>query len=223
MLEAVIFDMDGVLVDSYHAHFESWKALAASDGVAFDEARFAATFGRTSRDIILRLWPGPPDAVAVRALDDRKEALYREIVGRDFPAMDGARELLTSLRAAGVALAVGSSGPPENVELAVERLGGEFFAATVTGRDVERGKPDPQVFLLAAERLGVAPQACLVIEDAPDGVEAAHAAGMTAVALLSTGRAAADFDDLSPALVVGSLRELSPEVLKSLGERDSRA
>ena len=109
------------------------------------------------------------------------------------------------------------------VELAVERLGGEFFAATVTGRDVERGKPDPQVFLLAAERLGVAPQACLVIEDAPDGVEAAHAAGMTAVALLSTGRAAADFDDLSPALVVGSLRELSPELLKSLGERDSRA
>lgn len=216
MLRAVIFDMDGVLVDSYRAHYESWASLCAEHGVPFDEQRFTATFGRTSRDIIRLLWQPPPDDPAVRALDDRKEALYREIVARDFPAMDGASELLGSLHAAGIELAVGSSGPPENVELAVDRLGRHFFAATVTGRDVDRGKPDPQVFQLAAERLGVTPDACVVIEDAPDGIEAAHAAGMAAIALASTGRAQTDFDGLAPALIVRSLRELSPDVLRRL-------
>ncbi len=218
MLQAVIFDMDGVLVDSYQAHFESWAALAAEHAIALDDQTFAATFGRTSRDIIRKLWQGRGlDAGAVQGLDDRKEALYREIAGRDFPAMDGARELIDALRADGVALAVGSSGPPENVALAVDRLGGPgLFGATVTGRDVEHGKPDPQVFRLAAERLGVAPAACVVIEDAPDGVQAARAAGMAAVALLSAGRVDEDFRETPPDLVVSSLRELSPEVLRSL-------
>ncbi len=216
MLQAVIFDMDGVLIDSYHAHFESWAALCAEHDIPLGEERFASTFGRTSREIIHLLWPRPPDEATVRALDDRKEALFREIVARDFPAMDGAGELLRSLRDAGLELAVGSSGPPENVQLAVDRLGSHHFAAIVNGRDVERGKPDPQVFLLAAERLGVAPGSCVVIEDAAVGIEAAHAAGMTAVALTSTGHVEADFSAQAPALIVHSLRELSPDVLRRL-------
>ncbi len=218
MLQAVIFDMDGVLVDSYRAHFESWGSLAAEHAIPFDDQTFAATFGRTSRDIIRLLWQGRAlGDGAVQALDDRKEALYRDVVGRDFPAMDGARELLDALAAAGIPLAVGSSGPPENVELAVEKLGGPgLFGATVTGRDVERGKPDPEVFLLAAERLGAPPANCVVIEDAPDGIEAARAAGMAAVALLSSGRAEADFRQILPDLIVGSLRELSPAVLRAV-------
>ncbi len=220
MLQAVIFDMDGVLVDSYHAHFESWAALCAEHAIPLDDQAFAATFGRTSRDIIRQLWQGRAlDGAAVQALDDRKEVLFREIVAREFPVMTGARELIDALRAAGVALAVGSSGPPENVELAVDRLGGSgLFGAIVTGRDVDRGKPDPQVFQVAAERLGVAPASCVVIEDAAAGIEAARAAGMAAVALLSTGHAEADFRRTPPDLVVGSLGELSPEVLGSLRE-----
>ncbi len=141
MLQAVIFDMDGVLVDSYHAHFESWTTLCTEGDVPFDQERFAVTFGRTSRDIIRLIWQQPLDDRAVQALDDRKEALFRCFVARDFPAMDGAGELLQSLRAAGIELAVGSSGPPENVELPVDKLGSHFFAATVTGSDVDRGKP----------------------------------------------------------------------------------
>lgn len=97
MLRAVIFDMDGVLADSYQAHFESWATLCVEHGIPLDEERFAVTFGRTSRDIIRLLWPSPPDEATVQDLDDRKETLYREIVGRDFPAMDGAHELLESL------------------------------------------------------------------------------------------------------------------------------
>ena len=90
---------------------------------------------------------------------------------------------------AGFRVAVGSSGPAENVQLAIERLGvGRLLSATVTGNDVKRGKPDPQVFLTAAARMQVPPVRCVVVEDAPVGVEAAHRGGMRAVAIASTGR-----------------------------------
>ena len=216
MLQAVIFDMDGVLIDTYHAHFESWAALCAEHGIPLDEAQFAPTFGRTTREIIGMLWSEPPDDAAIRALDNRKEALFRDIVARDFPAMDGARELLESLRATGLAVAIGSSGPPENVSLAAGELGEHFFDVIVHGRDVERGKPDPQVFLLAAKRLGVAPEHCVVIEDAAAGIQAARTAAMAVVALNSTGHTEKDFVEPAPDMIASSLRELSPEILRSL-------
>lgn len=216
MNEAVIFDVDGVLVDSYHAHFESWQALAAEHGIEVTEEQFARTFGRTSRDIVLELWPEPPGDAAVRALDDRKEALYREIVGRRFPAMDGAAELIESLLDDGFVLAVGSSGPPPNVDLVLATLGRSSFAVTVTGHDVERGKPDPQVFLVAAERLGVDPSACVVVEDAAAGIRAARNAGMASVALVSTGHTVDELRGAGPDLVVRSLRELTPAALRGL-------
>lgn len=218
MLQAVIFDVDGVLVDSYRAHFESWRALARELGFELSEAAFAETFGRTSREII-RLFRsgGQPDEAELRRLDDRKEALYRELVAERFPAMDGARELVHSLAQEGIRVAVGSSGPPENVDLVLDRLGiRSAVSAVVTGRDVDRGKPDPQVFLLAAERLGVPPSGCAVMEDARAGIEAAKAAGMIAVALVSTGRAPRDFEGSGAHLVVASLRELDPARLRSL-------
>jgi len=255
--DAVIFDMDGVLVDTYHAHYRSWMAVAEAEGFPFSEEEFARTFGQTSREIIAQCWgakgrrkgtvpfslrenrdrahvgrkgtvpfslrenrDSPPvtqplSDEEIAALDDRKEAVFREILAEDFPPMPGVHELLARLHGAGFKLAVGSSGPPENVALVVEKLpGGSLFSATVDGMDVTRGKPDPQVFLIAAERLGVSPARCTVVEDAPAGVRAAHAAGMAAVALLSTGRtrkslAAAD-------LVVESLAELSPERIRAL-------
>lgn len=212
----VIFDMDGVLIDSYRAHFESWRIIAAEEGLEITEEEFAKTFGRTSREIIAALWgEHTPDEAKIRELDERKEAAFRDLLRDHFPIMPGAPELLDALHEAGFALAIGSSGPPENVALTLEKLGrGHLFGAVITGQDVTRGKPDPQVFLLAAERLALPPQQCAVVEDAPPGVEAAHRAGMVAVGLVSTGRtremlAAAD-------LVVDSLSELSPEVFRSL-------
>jgi beta-phosphoglucomutase len=218
MLEAVIFDVDGVLVDSYRPHYRSWRQLASEHGFSLTEEQFTETFGRTSRDIIRRFWAGEaPDDRRIRELDDRKEALYRRIVSEDFPAMDGAVALLEALHAAGVRIAVGSSGPPENVELVLDKLGRrELIGAVVTGMDVTRGKPDPQVFLIAAERLGIPPEACVVVEDAPDGIRAAKAAGMAAVALISTGRTEDAFREVEPDLAVRSLRELSPNRLRSL-------
>jgi beta-phosphoglucomutase len=213
---AVIFDMDGVLVDSYRTHYRSWQMVAASRGRSMSREDFDATFGRTSREIIAALWPESVSSDEdIARLDAQKEAAFREILAADFPAMPGVKPLLESLHAAGFALAVGSSGPPENVDLVLDRLGKRpLFGAVVHGMDVTRGKPDPQVFLLAAERLGVPPGRCAVVEDAPLGIAAAKAAGMASVGLVSTGRsrailAAAD-------LVAGSLEELSPATFRSL-------
>lgn len=209
--QAVIFDMDGVLVDSYRAHWESWSVMAEEIGRKLTEEQFLTTFGRTSREIIAEHWgAGSLTDDEIARFDQRKEALYREIVAHNFPAMDGARELLVELHEAGFGLAVGSSGPPENVALAVERLGAEsLFSVLVTGRDVQRGKPDPEVFLTAAHRLGVPPGQCAVIEDAPVGIAAANAAGMASIALLSTGHTAASV--VAARLIVRSLRELAPD------------
>ena len=129
--------------------------------------------------------------------------------------MDGAAELLDALKAAGFALAVGSSGPPENVAVVLGRLGREgLFDATVTGNEVRAGKPDPEVFLKAAEKLGVQPRRCAVIEDAVAGLEAARRARMVPIALMGT----APRETLAEraALVVDSLRGLSPEVIGAL-------
>lgn len=212
---AVIFDMDGVLVDSYRAHFESWRRLGRGHGLEMTERQFAETFGRTSRDIINHLWPNSAPEADIPQWDQRKEQFYREMLEADFPEMDGAGPLLRALARAGVAMAVGSSGPPQNVQVVRRRLtGGELLTVTVTGMDVTHGKPHPEVFLKASAKLHVPPKHCAVVEDAPAGVEAARRAGMTAIAITGTatrrqlaGRAH---------LVVDSLRELTPRIIMDL-------
>jgi beta-phosphoglucomutase len=213
---AVIFDMDGVLVDSYEPHFQSWQRLYDELGIEYSEAVFAADFGQTSRDILRRRFPEELTEARFREIDDRKESYYRDIIRESFPAMDGADDLIESLAGDGFRLAVGSSGPPENVELAIEKLrSGRLISAKVTGADVTRGKPDPQVFLMAAERLSVPPSSCAVIEDAVHGVEAAKRAGMVAIAVTGTSTR----EDLAAAdLVIDSLRELSPGRIRELIE-----
>jgi len=216
MRRAVIFDIDGVLADSWDAHFRSWRDVLREHGLDMSEADFARTFGRTSREIIRSFWGDRVDDDAARNIDDRKEALYRDLVREAFPAMDGAVALIDALRAADFALGVGSSGPPENVVLSLDGLGRrDAFAAVVTGRDVTRGKPDPEVFQLAAERLGVPPACCAVIEDAPAGIRAAHAAGTAPVALIGTAPREALLE-AGARLAVESLRELTPDVLARL-------
>ena len=211
---AVIFDVDGVLIDSYQAHYKSWLQMFAEHGVSFTEQEFRGTFGRTSHDIIAALYGSDLSDADIRTWDDLKEALYRDIIRESFPAIDGAVELLDALHAAGFHLGVGSSGPPENIALTLECLGrANLFDAVVTRIDVTRGKPDPQVFQIAGERLDAEPGQCVVVEDAPAGIEAANRAGMASVALTGTATRA----ELSHAkLVVDSLRELTPERLRNL-------
>jgi len=208
----VIFDMDGVLVDSYRAHLLSWQHSARHFGLDMSEQQFATTFGRTTPEIIRHWWPGAVDEAGVREWDHIKEADYRQILRAGFPAMDGAAELLSALHAAGFRLAIGSSGPPENVALVRELLAGaEHFCAAVDARQVAHGKPHPEVFLTAAKKLDLPPRDCAVVEDAPAGVEAARRAGMAAIAL--TGTAAREKLAERAHLVVDSLRELTPAII----------
>jgi beta-phosphoglucomutase len=212
----VIFDMDGVLVDSYHAHFKSWQVMAAEVGVGIDERLFASTFGRTSREILASSWgPGRFSEAQITELDRRKEDLFRQIVLADFPPMPGAKDLLLALAQAGFALAIGSSAPPENVEAVLEKMElRSLFDAVVTGADVRRGKPDPQVFLTAAAWLRLPPERCAVVEDAPQGIEAARAAGAAAIGLVSTGHTR---EQLAAAnLLVDRLEQLSPERIEAI-------
>ena len=217
-IRAVIFDMDGVLVDSYQSHFQSWLLLGQDHGVEMTEQQFADTFGRTSREIIPLLWPQIP-AQDIPAMDAQKEAYYRQVILANFPEMDGAGELISQLAGEGFAMAIGSSGPRENVEAVLACLtNANLITASVNANDVDRGKPDPQVFLLAAEKLRVAPANCAVIEDAPVGLEAARRAGMAAVGI--TGTAPRDALTEKTTVVVDSLREISPTMISELIARN---
>ena len=211
---AVIFDVDGVLVDSYQAHFQSWRELFYELELEYSEQEFAASFGRTSREILREKIGGELAAARLRELDDRKEHFYRQAFRETFVPMDGAAEIVAALAHDGFALGIGSSGPAANVALALELLHlTSHFAAIVTGADVTRGKPDPQVFLLAAERLGVAASNSTVVEDAVHGITAANRAGMTSIGLVGT----VTRDRLAHAkLVLESLRELTPKRVREL-------
>ncbi len=211
----VIFDMDGVLVDSYQAHFASWQMMCRENGLQISREQFEATFGRTSREVIRFLWGEDLSDADVARWDARKEALFRKLCNQNFPVMEGAVELMDALYAAGCLLALGSSAPPENVEQALDGLQRRAcFRGVITGADVKRGKPDPQVFLLAAERLNLPPSRCIVIEDAPAGIAAAHAAGTACVGLVSTGRTRAELSKAD--WVVDHLSELDVDSLQQL-------
>jgi beta-phosphoglucomutase len=206
----LIFDVDGVLVDSYWAHFKSWRVAAAEFSFTITEDEFRQNFGRKSHETIAERWGDQLTADQASQFEQRKEAAYRNVIRDDFPGMEGAGELIDAWHTAGYLLAVASSGPPENVAIVLDRLARrDRFEAVITGADVTRGKPDPQVFLLAAERLKIPANRCAVIEDAPAGIAAAKAAKMLAIGLVSTGHT---WESLSAAdHRVGSLCDLTPQ------------
>lgn len=185
---AVLWDVDGVIIDSAAQHLESWRLMAEEFGYPFTDADFWSTFGMRNADIIPRVF-GVTDPARGRAMADRKETLYRDLVARETRALRGARELMAALHAAGYRQALGSSAPEENLRVIVSTLDiGSYLEATVSGETVPRGKPAPDIFLQAAAALGVAPARCLVIEDAPAGVQAAHAGGMRCLAVRRSGQ-----------------------------------
>ena len=211
-----IFDMDGVLVDSGPAHHESWQRLAAKHDIDVPAERFQQSFGRPSRDIIRILWGERARDADIQRLDEEKEALYRELISGHIPLMPGCRKTLARLQKADVRLAVATSGPPENIELVLsEGLIANYIDATVDGFEIAAGKPAPDCFLLAAERLELPPECCVVVEDAPVGIQAATAAGMQAIALVGT-HPAETLQSAGAAHVVRCLDEITPELVSRL-------
>jgi beta-phosphoglucomutase len=179
------------------------------------EDEFRATFGRTSRETIAALWPGPPlSTTQISELDDRKEELFRDMLRQDFRAIPGARDLIVALREAGFGVAAGSSGPPPNVYLTLDQLGvRDLMDAVVTATDVTRGKPDPEVFLICARKLQADPAHCAVVEDAVVGVEAANRAGMLSIAYVAAGRDVSLFPHAGR--IVSSLCDLTPTAIRT--------
>jgi beta-phosphoglucomutase len=216
---AIIWDVDGTLVDTAEQHFRAWQKLTAEIGKPFTRADFAATFGMRNPEIIRKLFfPDATDEECAE-LGGRKEGYYRDTVREEgIELLPGAARLLREFADAGWPQAVGSSAPPGNLDLLLTITGvRKYFAAVVTGDDVTRGKPDPEVFLAAAKKLGVEPVRCVVIEDAVAGVEAAKAGGMGCVAVTHVGHHPADKLRAAGAdLVVGSLEELTAERVRRL-------
>jgi beta-phosphoglucomutase family hydrolase len=197
---AFIFDMDGTIVDNMAFHTKSWLAFFERRGHALDaDEFFRATAGRQGHEI-MRTYLGEHITKESSAeLDAEKEALYRELYGPHLEAVPGFDRLIANAKADGVALAVATAAPNDNIVFTLDGLDlRKHFKAVVGAADVARGKPNPDVFLLAAERCGVAPEHCIVFEDAPLGVEAARRAGMRAVVLTTTlpAEAFAEFDNV---------------------------
>jgi len=190
-MQAVIFDMDGVLVDSNALHFQAFRALAQQENVSITDEMLQRTFGMHNREIMPMLLQRALSPSENAALAHRKEALYRELAVTGLHPINGAMALLEHLQRRKIPLAVGSSGPGANVQLGLRVLKMEhFFGCVITGDDVQRGKPDPEIFLKAAAGLHVKPEECVVIEDAPAGVTAAKAAGMRVYAVTTSCGAA---------------------------------
>ena len=185
--KAVIWDMDGVIADTAIYHMKAWQYSFQKRGVVFTEDDFRRRFGQRNDTIIRATLGENTPQSEVDAIADEKEDDYRQRVRKNIRPLPGAIELIKSLRENGFRMAIASSAPLENIHLIIGGLGIEnFFQAIVSGRDVKEGKPSPQIFLLAAEKLAVKPKNCIVIEDAVAGVTAAKRAGMHCIAVTNT-------------------------------------
>jgi len=202
----VIFDLDGVLVDTGWAHKQSWYDLAEKEGFPMTDEFFYSTFGMQNYQIIPMLLGRDVSSDEVDRLSDWKERRYRGIIAEKLAPSEGAKSLLIDLKSKDFLLAVGSSAPRANLDLVLERTDlQDYFDAYVAGQDVTNGKPAPDTFLKAAEKLSLDANRCVVVEDAVQGVEAGKAAGMQVVAVTTTRKRA----DLHRAdIIVNSLAQL---------------
>jgi HAD superfamily hydrolase (TIGR01509 family) len=210
-----IFDWDGVLIDSSAYHEAAWERLAKERGLPLPDGHFKRGFGMKNEVVIPKILQWGDQPGLVQELSLRKEALYREIIlERGISTLPGAREWLEQLRENGVPCIIGSSTHRLNIEVTLQVLGlKDFFVSIVSAEDVSHGKPDPEVFLVAASRIDRPPAQCVVFEDALVGIEAAHRGGMKVVAVASTN----PFEALKDAdIVVHRLDELSVPQLEKL-------
>lgn len=214
---AVLWDVDGTLVDSAEYHWLTWHEILLREGYELTRERFAASFGQRNPEA-LRSFLGPDLPVSeIKRISSAKEARYRELVqARGVKPLPGVIRWLKHLQTNGWRQAIASSAPLLNIEAIVSALGlGSYFDAIASAEDVERGKPDPQIYLAAASKVRTPPERCIVVEDAPAGIEGARRAGMRSVGVLSTHSL------LKADLVVSSLAELSADAFDKLLSLDN--
>lgn len=207
----MLWDLDGTLVDSGDYHWRAWRDTMAAEGHPLTYQQFLDSFGQRN-DRILSNWLGAAaTAETIGRIGDAKEAMYREFAAREgLVALPGAFDWVKRLRAAGWRQAIASSAPRANVDVMLTAVGiAEYMDAVLSAGDVTIGKPDPQVFLRAAERLGVPPLRCVVVEDAAAGIEAARRGGMRSIGVSASGLLQAD-------VFVRSLADLPEDAFERL-------
>jgi len=185
---ALIFDMDGTLVHNMPTHNQAWQDTLAEAGVQINQDEFnRATTGKKTAEILRLMLGAHLSDSEVAYWSDRKEALYRERFACCREPLPGLLDFLEQARAMGLPMAVATAAPPENITFVLDELDlRRFFNVIIGGNQIQHGKPDPEIFLKAAEEMGVAPSVCLVFEDAMGGIEAARRAGMQAVLICTT-------------------------------------
>ena len=206
----VLWDMDGVIVDTGDYHYRAWTHVLAAAGVVFSQEQFRASFGMNNIGILTMLFGRAPTAAEIEVMDVGKEQYFRELIREDIRPLPGVSTWLASLHEAGVRQAIASSAPPESIDFFVDALDlGAWLDARISGTDMP-GKPAPDVFLTAARAIDMPPERCVVIEDAIPGVQAARRAGMKCIAVTTTNPA----ERLTAAdVVVASLAELAPDTI----------
>lgn len=210
--KAVIWDVDGTLIDSGDAHWQSWRAIFAEDDLDdLDYATFIAWFGRRNDDILQDRFPEATPEWRM-AIAERKEAHYREGLARAASVIQpGVNEWLARLAADGWKLGIGSSAAAPNLEIILEQAGwNETFGAVLSREDVRDGKPHPEVFLTAAARLGVDADRAIVVEDAAAGILGAHRAGMRTIGV------GTHYNEIGAMVAVPSLEMLAPDAFDQL-------
>ena len=212
--KAVIWDMDGVIADTAPYHLQAWQEVFSKRGVRFTEGDFRESFGLRNDTIVSDVLGEETSQEEMNAVASEKEESFRWRIRRDLKPLPGVIKLMKSLTEGGFSMALASSAPMENIRLLTEGLGiAKFFQCIISEKDVTEGKPSPQGFLLAAQKLGVEPKNCIVIEDAVAGVAAAKRAGMHCLAVTNTHPKTS----LTEAdLIVNSLRVVTVNDLEGL-------
>jgi HAD superfamily hydrolase (TIGR01509 family) len=186
-LEAVIWDMDGVIADTVDYHYLAWKDAFAKKGLDYSREEFMRHFGQRNDTIIKDAMGDAVTPADLITINEEKQADYRRRVAGHIRALPGAVTLIRSLKEQGIKQAIASSAPPENIAIILRGLGIEDCFQTIAwGAEVPEGKPSPQIYLLAADRLGVRPPNCIVFEDAIAGVDGAKRAGMKCAAVTNS-------------------------------------
>ena len=217
MIEAVIFDWDGVVLDSSRFHEKSWDVLAKERSLDLPEGHFKKGFGKRNEEIIPHVlgW-AEEGSEMLRELAARKEEIYRELLfenASEVKALPGIPELIQECQDAGVRMGIGSSTPLKNLQAGLKVLGlGHILFEMVSGDDVKQGKPDPEVFEKVAQKLNAPQEFCVVLEDSHSGIEAAKRAGMKSVGIATTH----PLESLCADLNLPSSKELKLEDLKKL-------
>ena len=208
---AVLWDMDDTLIDSIPYHLQAWQDVLRQINRTVEPQDWTQTAGMRNSEIIPLLFPDMSPAESAY-VDQAKERRYRELLElQGVELLPGVAAWIDRFKTAGWKQAIASSAPRDNVITIAQVLHfNGTFQAMISGADVQRGKPDPDIFLAAAQCLNVEPQHCLVIEDATAGIEAAHRAGMKAIGVLNT------HPQLEADVVVQSLQDLTWEMIERL-------